>query len=232
MRLLDCGCGPGTVTLGFAEAVVPGEVVGVDIESGQVQAASALARERQVENVRFEVGSIYKLPFPDSSFDAAYAQSVLLHLREPLAALKEMRRVLKPDGVVGIVDADGGGVVFAPPAPAIDKLWGFINRGIQHRGGDPYYARNLRPLLSEAGFERVEGGASVLCSGSGDTAGRSTAAALRARFQGPPEATVIEQGWATRQEVDAIYDDLEKWAEQPNTFTAVLLCSGLGWVPS
>ena len=84
MRLLDCGCGPGSVTLGLAEAVALAEVVGVDIERGQVQAASALARERHVENVRFEVGSIYKLPFPDSSFDALYAQSVLLHLREPL----------------------------------------------------------------------------------------------------------------------------------------------------
>ena len=77
MRLLDCGCGPGSVTLGLAEAVALAEVVGVDIERSQVQAASALARERQVENVRFEVGSIYKLPFPDSSFDAAYAQPLL-----------------------------------------------------------------------------------------------------------------------------------------------------------
>jgi SAM-dependent methyltransferase len=232
MRLLDCGCGPGSVTLGLAEAVAPGEVVGVDIEPGQVQGARALAVERHVENVRFEVGSIYKLPFPDSSFDAAYAQSVLLHLREPLAALKEMRRVLKPDGVVGIVDGDAGSVVFAPPAPAIDKLWGFINRSIQHRGGDPYYARNLRPLLSEAGFERAEGGASVMSFGSGDAAGRSTAEVLRARFQGPAETTAIEQGWATQQEVDAIYDELEKWAELPDTFMAVLFCSGLGWVPT
>ena len=142
--------------------------------------------------------------------------------------MKEMRRVLKPDGVVGIVDADGGSVVFAPPAPAIDRLWGLIHRGAQHRGGDPYYARNLRPLLSEAGFERAEGGASVLCFGSGDAAGRSTAEALRARFQGPTEMTVIEQRWATRQEVDAIYNELDKWAEQSNTFTAILLCSGLG----
>ena len=82
------------------------------------------------KNVRFEVGSIYEIPFPDSSFDAAYAQSVLVHLREPLAALKEMRRVLKPGGVVGIVDGDAGGQVFAPPAPAIDKLLGLVMRGL------------------------------------------------------------------------------------------------------
>jgi ubiquinone/menaquinone biosynthesis C-methylase UbiE len=62
---------------------------------------------------------------------------VLLHLREPLAALKEMRRVLKPDGVVGIVDGDAGNLVFAPPAPAVDKLWGFLHRSIQHHGRDP-----------------------------------------------------------------------------------------------
>jgi hypothetical protein len=111
-------------------------------------------------------------------------------------------------------------------------LWELVHRGIQHHGGDPNYARNLRPLLFEAGFERVEGGASVLSFGSGDAAGRSSAEALRARLQGPTETTAIEQGWATRQEVDGIYNELERWAEQSNTFMAVLLCSGLGWVPA
>jgi SAM-dependent methyltransferase len=232
MRLLDCGCGPGTVTLGLAEAVAPGETIGIDIERRQIDAASALAAERGVANVRFEVGSIYELPYPESSFDAAYAQSVLFHLREPLRALKELRRVLKPGGVVGIVDGDFGCELIAPPSPAIDRLLALLARGLQQHGGDPYYARNLRPLLYQAGFERAEGSASMLCFGSGDSAGRTAAEALRARFKGTIENTVIEHGWATREEVEAIYAGLENWAEQPNTFAAFGLCSGLGWAPA
>src|SRR5437870_3093703 len=65
MRLLDCGSGPGSITLDLAETVAPGEVVGIDLQPWQVELARALAIERGVGNVRFEVGDIYHLPFPD-----------------------------------------------------------------------------------------------------------------------------------------------------------------------
>ena len=71
----------------------------------------------------------------------------------------------------------------------------------------------------------------MLYFGSGDSAGRSTAEALRARFQGTIESTVIEQGWATREEIQAIYAALQAWADQPDTFFGWVVCSGLGWVP-
>jgi ubiquinone/menaquinone biosynthesis C-methylase UbiE len=70
MRLLDLGCGPGSITLGLAEAVAPGEVVGVDLQPSQVAQAQALSAARGVKNVRFEVADVYRLPFPDGSFDA------------------------------------------------------------------------------------------------------------------------------------------------------------------
>ncbi len=72
----------------------------------------------------------------------------------------------------------------------------------------------------------------MLCFGSGDSTGRNAADALRARFKGTIENTVIEQVWATRQEVDAIYTAMEEWSEQPSTFAAFVLCSGLGWAPT
>jgi ubiquinone/menaquinone biosynthesis C-methylase UbiE len=114
MRLLDCGCGPGSITLGLAEAVAPGEVVGLDIQPAQVERARVLAAERGVANVRFEVGTAYELPFPDASFDAAIALTVLMHLREPPRALREMKRVLKPRGVLGIADDDAATNLWEP----------------------------------------------------------------------------------------------------------------------
>ena len=96
MRVLDAGCGPGSITLGLATAVAPGEVVGIDAQPSLVEQARALAVQRSVTNVRFEVADVYDLPFPDGSFDAAFANTVLQHLREPVQALAELiRRLLK-----------------------------------------------------------------------------------------------------------------------------------------
>src|SRR3982751_2453408 len=91
MRLLDCGCGPGSITLGLAEAVAPGEVVGLDIAPVQIERARALAAEERVSNARFEVGEVYALPFPDASFDAVHANALLCHLGDPVRALREFR---------------------------------------------------------------------------------------------------------------------------------------------
>ena len=95
MRLLDCGCGPGSITVGLAEAVAPGEVIGLDLQPSQIERARLLAAERAISNVRFEVGDVSRLPFPDASFDAAFAHTLLLHLRDRVGALREIRRVLE-----------------------------------------------------------------------------------------------------------------------------------------
>src|SRR5512132_437390 len=83
MRLLDCGCGPGTVTLGFAEMVAPGSAIGTDIEASQMALATETAIKRGISNARFEPASIYELPFEDSSFDAVFMSALIGNLREP-----------------------------------------------------------------------------------------------------------------------------------------------------
>ncbi len=77
MKLLDCGCGPGTVTLGFAEIVAPGSAVGTDIEASQMALATENAAKRNIANARFEVANIYELPFEDSSFDAVFMSALI-----------------------------------------------------------------------------------------------------------------------------------------------------------
>lgn len=96
MRLIDCGCGPGSITADLARALAPGEAIGIDLREDALTQGCALARERGIANVAFQAASVYHLPYADNSFDAAFACAVLQHLAAPLAALKEMRRVLKP----------------------------------------------------------------------------------------------------------------------------------------
>src|SRR5262245_28424390 len=72
MRLLDCGCGPGSITLGLAQILYPGEVVGIDINQTEIQTAKAAAVQRGITNVTFQVGNANSLDFPDGSFDGVF----------------------------------------------------------------------------------------------------------------------------------------------------------------
>lgn len=104
MRLIDCGCGPGSITVDLAAIVAPGAVIGIDRREDVLNDGRQLARERGVVNVAFAAANIYRLPYPDGSFHAAFSCAVLQHLADPRAALAEIRRILTPDGVIGIVD--------------------------------------------------------------------------------------------------------------------------------
>jgi ubiquinone/menaquinone biosynthesis C-methylase UbiE len=165
MQVLDVGCGPGTITVGLAEGVAPGAVIGIDLQLSQIEQARALAVERGVANVRFEVGDAYRLPFADHSFDAVFAHTVLMHLREPVRALAEMRRVLRPGGIAGVRDPDAGAGFLTPATPLLEQSRLLWIRVLQHNGA-PFVGRDHRRLLLEAGFVRAEASAFAESAGS------------------------------------------------------------------
>ncbi len=102
MKLLDCGCGPGTITFGLADWVNPGLVTALDLEKSQLEVAAKNAAELGINNIEFIQGSVYEIPLPSNTFNAVFSHAVLGHLQEPVLALKEMLRVLKPGVVVGV----------------------------------------------------------------------------------------------------------------------------------
>jgi ubiquinone/menaquinone biosynthesis C-methylase UbiE len=156
MAVLDCGCGPGSITLGIAERVGHGTVVGVDISESQVERGRQSAAVREIINVSFREGSAYELPFPEASFDAVFSHALLEHLREPARALREFRRVLRPGGRVGISGPDWDVFLYSPPW---EKLTAAIRAytDIQNRnGGDTRLGRKLVELLIDTGFVEVK----------------------------------------------------------------------------
>lgn len=230
MRVLDCGCGPGSITADVAEFVAPGQVIGVDIEPSQVEAARRRAEERGLANARYEVSSLYELPFPDASFDRAYAHTVVQHLREPLRALREIRRVLAPGGLLGLRDDDWGAYLWEPRHPLVELAMDLIFRVMQHNGGDAFYPRHQRRLLREAGFVRTAGSASAGCNGTAEAA-RNWAAAVVEHNSAPAFVqTVLEQAWADEAALAATYDALRAWGEHPDAYQAVMMCEAIGWV--
>ena len=227
MTLLDCGCGPGSITLGLAEALAPGTVTGIERDASRVEIAEQSASERGIANVRFQTADVQALPFADASFDAVFAHAVLQHVREPVRALAEMHRVLKPGGVIGLRDDDRGSVVIAPHAPDVVRLIELLTMVEEMNGGDPRIGRRYGELLRVSGFEEVAISAS--CEYDADIAAtrrRASLAVHAAReFVGP---VAVEQGWSTPEEMERLVAGCASWGESPDAFSAVIWCEAVG----
>jgi ubiquinone/menaquinone biosynthesis C-methylase UbiE len=214
MRLLDCGCGPGSITVGLAARVAPGEAIGVAPQPAQLDRARALASDQGTSNLRFELGSVYDLPFPDASVDVVFAHALVMHLAEPMRALKEMRRVLKPGGVVGIADDDMQTMLWEPRTPLLSEAQRIFRLAVEHGGGDVYRARNYRRLLLESGFACPIAGTSFGTMGVYGTNDetRGFAAWFVEQISAPSFVElVISQGWADRGMMDMLMAEILAW---------------------
>lgn len=160
MCLLDCGCGPGTISIDLAKLVSPGHVFGIDLEPGQVRRAQNRARQQQQTNTSFGVASVYSPPFPDGHFDLVFSRALFEHLREPVRALREIRRVLKRSGLVGIRSPDWAGWLIHPANPLLDEAFRLFKEIQIANGGNPYVGRALKGLLRESGFSNMSVSAS------------------------------------------------------------------------
>jgi len=158
-KLLDVGCGPGTITAGLADRVPHGHVTGIDSAAAVVEQAREVIGDRT--NLDFGTGDVYALDYPDDTFDVVYAHQVLQHLGDPVKALREMRRVTKPGGLVAARDGDFGGMIWYPELPVLDEWLPFYKKVARANGGEPDGGRHLHVWAREAG-----GFTDVTCSSS------------------------------------------------------------------
>lgn len=163
MQVLDIGCGAGTHLNLFADRIAPGGVVtGLDIGADQLAIAAELHTGLVASGtVRVREGDLHQLPFDDASFDVAWMSAVLHHEVEPIDALVEMARVVKPGGLVAVLDGDSdGSFPCLPWPPEFEHTLRAASLRAQreHFGGrlpyafDGYIGRRLPRLFSEAGL--------------------------------------------------------------------------------
>jgi SAM-dependent methyltransferase len=229
MRLLDCGCGPGSITCDLAEIVAPAEVVGIDFDPKQVEAAVAYAAQKGVSNARFQTANVYALPFPDGSFDAVFSHALVDHLSEPLKAIREMRRVLRTGGLLGVRGPDLDGHISSPPNSVVVEFFRLFGQMYVLNGEDLRVGKHLRGLFHQAGCVRVVASASYECHGTpeelwqlvGGRGGRATFLA--------PDGPLVRAGLVSPERAAEMFVALQAWAEDPAAFLARRWCEAVGW---
>jgi len=147
VHLVDVGCGSGELTLELAEFV--GRVTGVDIDEVEIADARRRASRLEVTNADFHVGDAYSLRLPSDHVDAVFAHSTLEALDRPQDAVAEMKRVLKPGGMVAVASVEYAGLILAGPHPELGRRFYEIRERLwQLDGADPYRGRELRACCS------------------------------------------------------------------------------------
>lgn len=214
--VLDVGAGPGTITADFARIAAPARVVGIDAAADVVAKATADAAELGLDNLEFRVADAYALDYADGSFDVAHAHQVLQHVTDPVAMLREMRRVVAPGGVVAARDVDYEGVIISPRMPELEDwldLYLQVHRGVS---GEPAAGRFLKKWAREAGFENVTCTASLwLFENDEDRAWWGGMWADRA-IQSAFAENALRLGLADQARLQAISDGWRKWADDPD----------------
>jgi SAM-dependent methyltransferase len=218
LDLLDVGCGPGTITVDLALAVAPGRVLGVDRSAEVLHKAAELAVARDAGNAVFEQADAYDLPYAAGSFDVVHAHQVLQHLADPVAALREMRRVLRPGGVLALRDADYSAMTWYPAAEGLGAWAGLARASVPQ----PDAGRRLLAWTRAAGFTNVTPSASAWCFATpgerawwgGLWAERVTASSL-ARL-------ALERDLARPDDLEGMASAWRAWAEDPDGWFAVV----------
>jgi ubiquinone/menaquinone biosynthesis C-methylase UbiE len=218
MDLLDVGCGPGTITLDLAGRVAPGRVVGIDAAAEVLAEAEARrqvalsARTAGAGTTRFAVGDVYGLELADASVDVVHAHQVLQHLADPLAALGELRRVLRPGGILAVRDSDYGAFAWAPAEPGLDRWLDLYRRVTARNGGKADAGRYLLGWVQRAGYEDAAYSSSTWTFADPDS--RAWWSGLWAeRVVGSAFARqAVDYGLATEPELAAMADAWRRWA--------------------
>lgn len=216
MRLLDVGCGPGTITAALAGIV--GTAVGVDIEPHAITAAKQLGAESGTTNLCFVEADMTTLPFEDAAFDAVFFHAVLYHQSQAklTQTLEEARRVLKPGGVLGTRDSDVGGNILHPELDGVRLALELWQRWYEHDDPDALrFGRRQGAILRAHGFTPVWAGASYV-NHSADAASRTEAVADARRSLLGLAPQLLGKALATEADIEAALAGWDAWGRDPD----------------
>lgn len=222
VSVLDVGCGPGSITVEMAGMVAPGRVTAVETADAVLAEARALAADAGVSTVEFAVADVHALDFPDDCFDVVHAHQVLQHVADPVQALREMRRVTRPGGVVAARDADYSAMSWYPRIPELDEWLALYRTAARVNGGEPDAGPRLHSWARRAGFPDVVCTASTWCYATPDE--REWWGGMWAdRIRSSSVATqAVAGGYATAADLERIANGWREWVAAHDGWFAIL----------
>ncbi|MEZ5321926.1 MAG: methyltransferase domain-containing protein [Microthrixaceae bacterium] len=227
MRLLDVGCGPATITDELDRRLGRGGVSGIDADQGVIAAARA-----EYPHLDLAVGDVMDLTFDDGTFDVVYAHQVLQHLADPVGALREMYRVLRPSGTVAVRDSIYASKAWAPDDDLLVRWNRLYHDVARHAGGEPDAGRYLLDWVTTAGFVEPVVTSSTWTFADDETR-RWWGGLWAERVVDSAFATrAVDAGLSNRVELEAIAGAFRRWADSPTGVFIVVLGEVLALRPS
>jgi len=217
--LLDVGAGPGTITVDLAARVA--RVDGLDPAPAAVAAAQELVAGRGATNVRVAQGDVYALDAPDDTYDVVHAHQVLQHLADPVAALREMRRVCRPGGLVAVRDADYATMTWFPESAELTRWLALYEAIARGNGGEPDAGRRLKAWALEAGFDDVTATGSVWCYASAEDLAWWTGTWAERLTESSFATSALAQGLADRDELGRLAEGWRAFGADPRAWFLV-----------
>ena len=153
--ILEAGCGVGAQTKTIAPQNKLSKFISVDISEESVQKAKSMVLDNNIDNVEVLQADIFNLPFDDENFDHIFLCFVLEHLPNPMQALKYLKRVLKRDGTITLIEGDHGSTYFHPDSKEAQMAVQCLVDLQKQKGGDANIGRKLYPILEESGFKNI-----------------------------------------------------------------------------
>jgi SAM-dependent methyltransferase len=197
------------------------EVVAVEVSEEAADLTRAELERLGVTNAQVRVADVQALGLADDSFDVVHAHQVLQHVADPVAALREMTRVTRPGGVVGVRDSDYAAFAWYPRLPGLDRWLTLYQAAARANGGEPDAGRHLLAWAHAAGLADVTASSSTWCFATPETrawwggmwADRVTGTALAEQL--------LRDGRATAAELEDVARAWRAWAADPDGWISV-----------
>ncbi|KAJ5886380.1 UbiE/COQ5 family methyltransferase [Penicillium subrubescens] len=228
-KILDIGCGPGSISVDFARCANHGHVIGIENVPDPLDQARHLAASQGVTNVDFRLGDIHALEFPDNTFDIVHVHQVLQHIADPVKALCEMRRVVKQGGIVAA--RESASMTWYPENPGIGNWLEITQRMGKAKGGNPHPGRYIHIWAKKAGFDlaNIRKSAGSWCFSTPEERQYwGVSMAERVLFSGLAK-TAVEEGYATKEELERISKGWREFVEDEQAWFGLLHGELLCW---
>ena len=223
MRLLDVGCGPGTITMDLAERVGPsGRVTALERTDEALDLARDEAARRGTTNVDFVVADAQAMDIPDDEFDIVHAHQVLQHVDDPVRGLREMRRVCRPGGLVADRESDYSAFAWYPQLPELDRWMAIYQRAARANDAEPDAGRRLLSWARAAGFTDIVAGSSTWCFASDDDRAWWGGQWADRMVSSDLAGQAVDEGLATGAELEEVAAGWRAWAQSEDGWFSVL----------